>query len=62
MVSAVLGRVGLIHTADDDQPGECGEGGDCVDRNFDRDEVGEDTGEQCADGKAGVAPQPVDAD
>jgi hypothetical protein len=54
--------VGLVHPSDDDQPRECGEGGDGVDGGLDGDEVGEHTGEQRSDGEAGVTPQAIHAD
>jgi hypothetical protein len=43
-------------------PGRRGEGGDGVDGGLDGHEVGEDAGEERADGEAAVAPEPVDAD
>ena len=54
--------VGFVHADDDDDAGGGGERGDGVDGGFDRDQVGDDAGEEGADGEAGVAPQPVDAD
>jgi hypothetical protein len=54
--------VGFVHADDHDGPRERREGGDGVDRGFGGVQVGEDAGEQGADGEPGVAPQPVDAE
>ncbi len=54
--------MGFVHPRQDHEAGRCSEGGDGVDRRFDGGEVGEDAGEEGADGEAAVAPQAVDAD
>lgn len=55
-------RVRLVHAHRNDETGDRGERGDGVDGGGDRDQVGEDAGEEGADGEAAVAPEPVDAD
>src|SRR6266568_3912203 len=52
----------LVHADPGEDPGGGGEGGDGVGGGADALGVGEDPGEQRADGEAAVAPQPVDAD
>ena len=52
----------FVHACDDGDAGGGGEGGDGVDGGLDGDEVGEESGEECADGEAGVSPESVDAD
>ena len=54
--------MGLVHADRHDQPRDGSERGDGVDRRGDGDQVGDDAGEERADGEASVAPQPVDAD
>src|SRR2546421_13056165 len=56
------GVVGLVHAGSDEQPGRGGERGDDGGGGTDAVDVGEEAGEQRADGEATVAPQPVDAD
>ena len=54
--------VGLVHAHRDHQPGDGGERGDGPHGGADAERVGDDAGEQRADGEAAVAPEPVDAD
>jgi hypothetical protein len=54
--------VRFVHADGDDQPGGGGDGRDEPDRGAQAEQVGGNAGDECADGVAAVAPQPVDAD
>jgi hypothetical protein len=54
--------MGFVHVGPGEEAGAGGERGDHPDRGADAFEVGDDAGEQRADGEPAVAPQPVHTD